>query len=316
MKIRSVCLLGGTGFVGRPLAMHLARSGIAVTIPTRHAYRHRDLTVIPGLRLIEADILDAACLSALVRDVDGVINLAGASRAEGWTEASLRALHVELPGTLVKACEQGRAWRIIHMSAANADAVRGPSAYLRAKGQGEDQIHQDADGLAVTSVRPTPIFGPGDGLISRFAALLRRLPGPIPVPCAQTRLAPIYVRDLVEIIAGRLGDPDSVGQRIELCGPTSYTFKAMLELVATAMGQRRRTLVLSDGNSRRLAQLLEHVPGRPFTLDDYYTMQLDSLCMSTSVRAGTPLESILPQLIKPGTHPEERFAELRRRVRR
>ncbi|RLE19718.1 MAG: complex I NDUFA9 subunit family protein, partial [Actinobacteria bacterium] len=55
MKTSRVCILGGTGFVGRHLITRLTAAGICCRVPSRHPQRHRELQVSSLVKLIEAD---------------------------------------------------------------------------------------------------------------------------------------------------------------------------------------------------------------------------------------------------------------------
>ncbi|MCG6869932.1 MAG: NAD-dependent epimerase/dehydratase family protein, partial [Gammaproteobacteria bacterium] len=58
MKKRTICILGGTGFVGQHLVARLADEGQAMRVPTRRPHRNRDLQVLPTVRLVESDVHD------------------------------------------------------------------------------------------------------------------------------------------------------------------------------------------------------------------------------------------------------------------
>ena len=63
-------------------------------------------------------------------------------------------------------------------------AADAPSAYLRTKFHGEQAAHAaEGHGLAVTSFRPSVIFGPGDSFFNRFAGLLALSPLVFPLAC-------------------------------------------------------------------------------------------------------------------------------------
>ena len=96
MNIKSICVLGGTGFVGRHLATRLANQGYRIKVLTRHPQRHRDIEVLPDAQLVEADIHDPTVLQAQFAGCDAVINLVGIlHEVSGQT---FTAVHGELPG--------------------------------------------------------------------------------------------------------------------------------------------------------------------------------------------------------------------------
>ena len=60
----SVCVFGGSGFVGTHLCAALARDGWRITVPTRDPARAGHLGPIPSLQLVAADIHAPAALTA------------------------------------------------------------------------------------------------------------------------------------------------------------------------------------------------------------------------------------------------------------
>lgn len=270
-----VCLLGGTGFVGGHLAALLSAQGYRVRIPARRAVRHRALRVLPGVELVEADVLDTVALRALLQGCAAAINLV-ALLNEGGADR-FQDVHVKLPRNLVKLCREAGVGRLLHMSALNADAARGPSRYLRSKGEGEDLAHQ-AEDLQVTSFRPSVIFGPDDHFFNRFACLLRVSPGFFPLACPQARFAPVFVGDVARAMLVALEDPRTIGRRYDLCGPHAYTLKELVEFTARTLGLRRCVIGLGRGLSRLQAAVMGHLPGRAFTQDNFLSLQVDAVC--------------------------------------
>jgi NADH dehydrogenase len=270
-----VCVLGGSGFVGGHLAALLTAHGYRVRIPTRRATRHAALRVLPGVDLVETDIHDAAALREVLRGCTAAVNLV-AILNEGHA-GDFQRVHVELPRRLAALCREGGVRRLLHMSALNADAARGTSRYLRTKGEGEDLMHQ-AEGLQVTSFRPSVIFGPGDHLFNRFARLLKLSPI-MPLACPQARFAPVFVGDVAQAMRAALEDTHTIGQRYDLCGPRVYTLRELVEYTARVLRLRRRCVVgLGPGLSRLQAAVLGHLPGKAFTYDNYLSLQTDAVC--------------------------------------
>lgn len=277
MTTQTICILGGTGFVGRHLAARLAKDGHRLKVLTRHRERHRDLLVLPRLILAEADVQDAKVLAAELDGCDVAVNLIGILNERGRDGRGFYQAHVELPRKLAQACREKGVRRVLHMSAINADAAYGRSHYLRTKGEGENIMHAAHD-LHVTSFRPSVIFGAGDSFFNRFARLLKVTPYWFPLAAAGTRLQPVHVGDVVEAFARALARPGTIGKRLELCGPKVYSLEELVEYTAATLRLRRRVVALGDGMSRLQARLLEHLPGKPFSWDNYLTLQTDSVC--------------------------------------
>jgi NADH dehydrogenase len=301
MDARRICILGGTGFVGRVLAARLAERGHGVFIPTRHRARHRDLLVLPTASVTEGDVHNPAFLRRQFEGMDVVVNLVGILNEAGRSGRGFARVHAELPAKIVEACRGAGVKRLLHMSALNA-ALDAPSHYLRTKAMGEDTVHRAHDpDLSVTSFRPSVIFGPGDSFTNRFARLLKLTPFVFPLACPEARLQPVYVEDVVQAFVAALENHKTFGNRYELCGPKAYTLRELVTYLAGVLGLRRHVLGLNDRLSKLQASVLEFVPGKPFSLDNYHSLQLDSVCPKgfPEVFGLTPiaLEQVVPSYL-------------------
>ncbi|MDX1433237.1 MAG: complex I NDUFA9 subunit family protein [Gammaproteobacteria bacterium] len=319
MAVRRVCILGGTGFVGRHLCCELGRRRLELRVLTRRRERRRDLIVLPSLELVEADVHSLADLSVHMRDCDAVINLIGILNQSDGPCETFASVHAELPGKVAEACRYNRITRLLHMSALNA-STDAPSEYLRRKAEGEESAHAWAnEGLDVTSFRPSVIFGPDDSFFNRFASLLAMSPFVFPLACPDARFAPVYVEDVAMAFANSLDDRRTYGQRYDLCGPNSYTLRELVEYTARTAGLSRRVIGLGDRLSRLQARVLELVPGKPFSVDNYLSLKVDSICKHNGFDDlgihPIALEGIVPGYLGPRGK-ERVFARYRSSARR
>ena len=296
MPTANICLLGGTGFVGRHLAARLAQQDYNIKILTRARARHYELSVLPTATLVEADVYDAAALARELAGCDAVVNLVGILNERGHRGRGFRHAHVELARTLAEACHAAGVTRLLHMSALNA-ARDAPSHYLRTKAEAAELLLAAGD-LQVTVFEPSVIFGAGDSFTNRFAGLLRLAPGILPLACANARLAPVYAGDVAEAMLRSLKLRATFGQRYALCGPTTYTLRALLVYLRRLTGHRRLILGLPRPLSWLQAAILEWLPGKPFSLDNYHSLRLDSVCRENGFAAfgirPAALEAVVP----------------------
>ncbi|HEX5637866.1 MAG TPA: NAD-dependent epimerase/dehydratase family protein, partial [Gammaproteobacteria bacterium] len=204
-----------------------------------------------------------------------------------------RRVHLDLPRKILGACQHNKVPRFLHMSALNADANTGSSHYLRSKGEGENQLHTFAGSCAITSFRPSVIFGPGDSFFNRFASLLKLGPGFFPLACGQARFAPVFVGDVVDAFVNALHDYATYGKRYDLCGPEVFTLHELVAYTAQISGRRTRIIDLPDILARLQAHILEHVPGKPFSIDNYNSLKTDSLC-DVATRMPTSISAVVP----------------------
>ena len=286
MQIKKICILGGTGFVGRVLANRLVKDGYSLRILTRDREDSReDLILLPNVELIQANIHDPEALVTHFAGCDAVVNLVGILNEHGRNGKGFHRAHVSLTEKVISACQENGIKRLLQMSSLNADAINGSSHYLRTKGEAEDKAHSAKD-LFVTSFQPSIIFGNGDSFFNRFASLLKLSPIFFPLACAGTRFSPVYVGDVVETMARSLTNRESYGRRYELCGPETYTFKQLVQYTTACLGIKRSIIPLPDLLSRLQAITFDllgfvfYIIGeeKPFSMDNYLSTKKDSVC--------------------------------------
>ncbi|MEW6678298.1 MAG: complex I NDUFA9 subunit family protein [Pseudomonadota bacterium] len=302
---KTVCVLGGGGFVGHHLVALLARRGYRVIVPARRREAVKDLAILPAVEIIQANVHDASVLQHVLKGADAVINLvgllhetaAGQMETERAQRGSFQYAHVELPRRTVQACFAADVPRLIHMSALGADPVS-RSAYQRSKVAGEDVI-REAKYLQTTVFRPSVIFGPGDSFLSLFAKLLRVAPV-VPLAGGHARFQPVYVGDVVRAMADALENPATIGHTYNLCGPNIYTLEALLKLTARELGLKRWIMPLGPKASYWFARLMEFKPGRKImTRDNHYAMLTDNVCPNefhSPCQCPTRLETVIGYL--------------------
>jgi len=301
MSVQKVCVLGGTGFVGRHLCSELSRRKLQIRVLTRRRERRRDLIVIPSLELVEADVHSVADLSVQMKGCDAVVNLVGILNERSGPGQDFASVHGELPAKVAEACRYNRIGRLLHMSALGASSDA-PSDYLKYKAEGENAAHRWADqGLHTTSFRPSVLFGPDDSFFNRFATLLAMSPVVFPLACPGAPMAPVYVEDVARVFADSLTRKNTYGQRYDLCGPKQYTLRELVEYTARLAGLKSRVLPLGDTLSRLQARILEWAPGKPFSRDNYLSLQANATCKENGFEAfgiqPTRLECIVPSYI-------------------
>lgn len=278
MAIKNILLLGGSGFIGSHIANLLAtREGIRITVPSRRRERAKHLLPLPGVDVVEADINDPAQLATLVRGQDAVINLVGILHGDSEMPYGRKfaQAHVELPRKLVAAMAQAGVRRLVHMSALKADP-KGPSEYLRSKGDGEAIVLAAQGALDVTVFRPSVVFGSGDAFLNTFAKLLKLAPV-FPIGFPDARFQPVWVSDVAGAFVASLEDSDTFGRSYELCGPGVYSLRELIQYTGKVTGKPRPLFKLSEGWAYLQAGLLWLAPKPLMSPDNLRSMQVDNV---------------------------------------
>ena len=313
MKIKNICIVGGSGFVGQHIAHLLSARGINLRIPTRRRERAKSLLVLPTVDVIETNVHDPKELDRLLVGIDAVINLVGI------LDGDFISTHIELPKKIVAACKRNGVSRLLHISALNAK-VDGTSAYLRSKGEGEKVIMES--NLEATIFRPSVIFGSGDSFLNLFANLVRCLPI-LPLASPNSKFQPVFVENVADVIAVSLSTPATFGKSYDLCGPKIYSLRQIVEYVSVITEHKLSIIGLSDWLSYLQAIFLEFLPGKLMTRDNYRSMKIDSICdcnNESDLTAvfkvhPTELEEVAPLYLSQNM-PRERYTGFRDRAGR
>lgn len=290
-----VLLLGGSGFLGSYVARRLSARGMRIVVPSRRYEHVKHLTVLPTVKIVEADIHDDVALAGLVAGQDALINLVGILRGgNGWPYGSgFARAHVDLPCRAAMAAASAEIHRVVHVSALHALADA-PSGYLRSKAAGEAAVR--AAFPEATILRPSVIFGAGDSFLSMFAGLLKLAPL-VPLASPDARFQPVWAGNVADAIVESLLRSESAGRNYDLCGPRIYTLKDLIEYVGAITGHRRPVIGLSPALSYLQAWMME-VVGGPMTRDNLRSMSIAIVCSADCALPfgldAVPLEDIAP----------------------
>ena len=288
MMKKQIAIIGGSGFIGGALREALQNQSYAVRIISR-----RRLSIPEADCRIYNPEKPQTLFSALA-SCDAAVNLVGILNQRLFRPHDFTAVHVRLVESIIEACKRQNIRRYLHISALNVSADA-PSRYLRSKYHGELIVRNS--GLQTAIFRPSVVFGKGDSFINRFAGLLRILARPFPLACPKTRLAPVYVGDLVQLMLNSIENPPPPQHIMHVCGPRVYTLKELVEYTARELGRKPLIIPLPDALAKIQACIAGALPGRPFTMDNYRSLQLHSICPEKTTLCSTRLEDIVPGYI-------------------
>ena len=311
----NIVLIGGSGFVGQYLVRELAADGHRCKVLTRSAGRRREFRLERGTLLVQADVYSPDVLAGQFEGADAVISMAGILNEQGFGGKGFHRVHVKLVGGIIEACNRAGLSRLLHLSALNAG--KGASHYLQSKGEAEDLL-RSARNLDVSIFQPSVIFGPGDSFFNRFASMLRWMPV-LPLACPNSRMQPVYAGDVAAAMAASLGNPSTHGKTCELGGPRDYTLLELVRWTGKTLGLRSVVAPQPPLVSRVQAALLDFVPGKPFSTDNFRSLQLDNVTASNALPnfgiVPGAVESIVPGYLGVSLR-QRRLGSIRKRAGR
>ena len=297
MKLKKICVLGGSGFVGSALVARLDAAGYEVTVLTRRRESAKHLILLPHVNVEECNILDYQALNSALRGVDAVINLVGILHQ--GRRVSFNTMHHQLPAQLAKICADLGVKRLMHMSSLRADK-EAPSQYLRSKAAGEADLLTMRDKLNITIFRPSIIFGRGDRFINLFATLIKFLPVVL-LAKPNAKFQPIWVEDVASCFVNALENTSTYGQTYELAGPKVYSFRELVQTVMNTLKIKRPIIGLCNALSYTQAFAMELLPVKLMSRDNVRSMEVDSvsehaLPTMLGVEPAT-LEAVIPEYL-------------------
>jgi NADH dehydrogenase len=285
----NVLVVGGTGFIGTHLCRELHDRGHDVTALSRSP---DDGALPDGVETVMGDITAYDSIEGAFEDRDVVVNLVALSplfRPRGGNEMHY-AIHRDGTENVLEAAEAHGLERIVQMSALGADPD-GETAYVRSKGQAEALVRESD--LEWVIVRPSVVFGDG----GEFIPYTKRLAPPYLTPLpggGKTRFQPIWVGDLVPMLADAVETDEHAGEIYEIGGPEVLTLAEIAELAHAADGRSVNVvsvpMELAGLGLRSLdfvpGSVLDAIPGLPrMGSDQYRSLQFDNTVDTNDVVA-------------------------------
>lgn len=227
-----VAITGGTGFVGANTARALLAAGHQLVIVSRGS---RKVAPRSDVTTIRADVASGTGLREAFEGCDAVVHLIAIIREKGQQTFD----RVIRQGTVnaATAARDAGVGHFVDISAIGADPD--PAfPYHWAKWEGEQAVRES--GVPFTILRPSLIFGPGDGFFTTLRGLVRYSIPVIPVAGDGSALfQPIAIEDLVRCIAQSL-QSGPANRVIEIGGPEQVSYDQIIDIIHDAIGAGMR----------------------------------------------------------------------------
>lgn len=231
-----VCVFGANGFLGHYVVRRLAKDGWRVRACVRRPHIAGELKVMGAvgqIQLVQANLRYKKSVEQAVGGCDAVINLAGILLEQG--RQSFNAVHVLGAKNIAEAAVGESIPNVVHLSALGADADS-ESRYASSKAKGEQAVSAAVPSADI--VRPSILFGEGDGFFTRFAGLANLTLALPLLGGGKTKFQPLYVDNLAQAIC-KIAAQGSTGKIWELGGPQTFTFKQLLRFTLAAIDKKR-----------------------------------------------------------------------------
>lgn len=270
-----VAVTGGTGFVGTHVVRALVESGHDVVAIARGTRRPK---VRDNVTFVRADVAEGTGLVDAFAGCDAVIHLTAIIREKG--RQTFERVNRQGSERVAAAAREAGVSHLIHQSANGADPD--PAyPYLETKWAGEQAAI--GSGVPYTVLRPSLIFGPGDGFFTLIAKLIRLNPV-IPIAGDGSALfQPIAIDDVVHCMLSALerGPGNAVHP---IGGPEHLTYDDIVLTVKRAIGAHRFAVHIPVPMMMPLAFMMQAVlPNPPVTVDQLRMLNKNNIMRLDSV---------------------------------
>jgi len=300
---KKIAVIGGTGFIGRAIVERLAQKGAQIILLARNGERAKRLKpfgVVGQISVVAGNACDEDVLARVITQADIVINLVGILAPSG--AQTFETTQAKLPDMIGRLAAEAGVQKIVHLSAIGAD-VKSQSQYARTKAEGERNLLRRFPDAVI--LRPSIVFGAGDGFFTRFGQMAMVSPALPLIGGGRNKMQPVYVGDVADAVLKVLNDDKIKGELFELGGPAVYSFKELMAFTLAAT-QRKRALVSIPFAVMSLpAAMASILPAAPITLDQLKLLKVDNVVskgakgLAELAVEPTAIDVVVPEYLAP-----------------
>lgn len=228
-----IAITGGTGFIGKHLALDLARHGHQVISISRGRYtRDSGIRLPENVTSLAIDVTDTDKLAGAFAGCEAVVHCAGTSQEDKLQ--TFHRVHVDGARCAVEAARRAGVRKFVLVSYLHVRPDIN-SAYHTTKWEGEQIVNQS--GLDYTILKAGLVYGAGDHLLNNLGTLLRKLPVFAAVGLRERSVRLVAVEDLVAVIRTALTDERLSHKTVAVVGPEEIPFSVAVRRIAKTMGK-------------------------------------------------------------------------------
>lgn len=285
-----VTIFGGSGFLGRYVVQALARTGCRVRVAVRRPHRAIHLQTqgnVGQIHAVQANVRNEDSVKRALEGADAAVNLVGILQPSG--KQTFDMVQAKGAGIVARAAREAGANALVHISALGANP-KANSAYARSKAMGEELVSEAF--IQSVILRPSLIFGTEDEFFNRFAALARLIPVLPLIGGGKTRFQPVFAGDVAKAVVAGLDGRGRAGVPYELGGPSVYTFRELLDLIADYTQRKHSYVSVPFWIAKLQAFFMQMLPYAPLTVDQVRLLHTDSVVSEEAICEARTLKEL------------------------
>jgi uncharacterized protein YbjT (DUF2867 family) len=152
--------------------------------------------------------------------------------------------------------------RYIYVSGGGAD-LSSDKQWFRAKAIAEEAVRQS--GMEYVILRPSWVYGPEDRSLNKFITLTKSLPVVPVIGDGKTRVQPVAIFDVAEVVARAVGLQEATNRIFELGGPETLTMDEVLLRIQQFLGVKKPLIHHPVGFMKLATWPMQFLPNPPIT---------------------------------------------------
>ncbi|MGH6644694.1 MAG: complex I NDUFA9 subunit family protein [Bradyrhizobium sp.] len=287
---RLITVFGGSGFIGRNLVRSLAKRGFRVRVAVRRPDLAQYLMTagaVGQIHGVQANLRYPDSIAAAVEGAEAVVNLVGVMHSRGLN--TFDAVQAFGPGAIARAAKSAGVQRFVHVSALGLHEGSA-SLYAKSKIKGEEAARAAFEDTVI--VRPSVLFGPDDDFFNKFAALARLSPVLPLIGGGETKVQPVFVGDVAEVLARGAEGALKPATNYELGGQEVMSLRQIFEFVLKTTNRRRLLVPMPFAIANIQAAFTGLLPNPPLTRDQVLLLRHDNVVSPEAQAEGRTLEGL------------------------
>ncbi len=237
-----VLVLGATGFIGSRLVNELLKQNIKTRVLVRNKSKAASLFPTDAdIEILSGDVLKGEGLSEALQNIHTAYYLIHSMGGRSIRQnIEFAEMDKKSANNFVTAADKAGLKRIIYLGGLG-EMGEDLSEHLKSRTEVAEILSQGS--AKETFLRAAIIIGAGGSSFEMLRYLVERLPVMICPKWINTRIQPIAVRDVLAFLVGCLLNPETAGQKFDICGPDVLTYREMMNQYAEARGLAKRLII-------------------------------------------------------------------------
>jgi uncharacterized protein YbjT (DUF2867 family) len=239
VSAKPVFVTGASGYIGGRLVPRLLESGHRVRCLARSPQKleGRRWTNDPRVEIVSGNVLEVDRLSQQLAGCGAAYYLVHALDAVDSTGA----VHArELARCFALAAARGGCERLIYLGSLGETGER---VSKRQVSRRDIEAALASGSVPLTTFRSAVVIGSGSASLEIIRYLVERQPLMVAPRWVHSECQPIAIRNVLHYLDAALHVPETIGRSLDIGGPVVLSYRELMDIMAAALGLRRRSVM-------------------------------------------------------------------------